>query len=355
MRLSVSLQFVSWIGLSLAGCKPSEPTPPPEPVVQAPEPEPEPGPPPKVPEDAIAVGTFNVKWAFDNLEDRRPRQARNQVAKTDEDWLWKRDAIAKILIEERLHVVALEEIGGERELGDIAMKIRADGGFDYHWAIVPSEDKHTGQHVGLLSVFPLSNERHLSAKMTKQMAAELTLPTGEEVTVVAVHARTGQYPAYQAERRKQARSVKFFVNRIAKQHPVIVLGTFNSVVLPHHDDYAKRSPGIFAGANTSNEGDDCMDSADFGPAQATSVDDVPLDRIFTCGLEMRDATASSQDAIVRGTPDPGDAPWAAIPIEEEPQRDVSDHYVVWAEVALPKPPAEEAPEEGDAPQSEVGG
>jgi endonuclease/exonuclease/phosphatase family metal-dependent hydrolase len=287
-------------------------------------------------EDAISIGTFNLKWAFDNFEAKRTSQAKPHVAPNDEAWQWKRDSIVKILVQEGLDIVALEELGGERELSDIGVKVRDSGGPDYHWAFVPSDDEHTGQHVGILSIYPLDNERRLDANLRKQMAVDIELPGGSKVTVVAVHARHGQYPAHQVDRRKQSRSVKKAITKLNKANPVIVLGTFNSLSLPFHADYPESDVGIIAGKNTSTEADDCMDSAEHGTAQSTSIDESPLDRIFSCGLEMRDATASGQDAIVIKDVDPIDAPWASIPIDAAPFRDVSDHYVVWAEIVLPK-------------------
>lgn len=293
-------------------------------------------PPRKVPEGSIAVGTFNLRWAFDNLEEQRERQARPHVAPDDDAWFWKRDAVAKVLAEEGLDIVAVQEVGGERELGAIVQKIEELGGPDYRWAFVPSEDKHTGQHVGILSKFPISNERRLEMNIRKQMAADIELPTGDVVTVVAIHARTGQYPAYRVDRRKQARSVKNTVDGIARERPVLLLGSMNSRGLPYEDDYTETSAGIFSGKTSKSEDDDCQDSAEFGPATRTTVDEHPFDRIYSCGLEMRDAVTSGHALIVRKELDPQDAPWHSIPVDKAPFRDVSDHYVVWAEVALPK-------------------
>ena len=63
---------------------------------------------------------------------------------------------------------------------------------------------------------------------------------------------------------------------------------------------------------------------------------------------------SAEDKVVREDEDPEDTPWPKVPIAESPHRDVSDHYVVWAELALPKKP-EPAPAEGDAAATESGG
>jgi endonuclease/exonuclease/phosphatase family metal-dependent hydrolase len=304
-------------------------------VADAP-PEAPPAPPPKVPPDAMAVGTFNVDWALDAADEKRTALGLKHRAKTADDWAWKRDAVAKILAAEKLDIVALQELGGERELGDIAWAIKEQGGPQYDWVFVPSDDKNTGQHVGVLSRFPLSNARRLPANMRKQMAADVELPDGQVITVVVVHARTGDYPAYMADRRKQARSVKKVIAKLAKERPTIVLGTFNEHATPSSDGYEGSSVGIFAGAATAPGDDDCQDSGAL--AGGTTADDLALDRVFSCGLEMRSASVSGRDRIVRGAVDPVDARWAEIPLEAEPYRDVSKHFVLWTEIALPKKP-----------------
>ena len=57
----------------LFACGPKSVTQPPQ-VADAPpplvekEPVPPPPPPPKVPSDAFAIGTFNLDWAYDNID-----------------------------------------------------------------------------------------------------------------------------------------------------------------------------------------------------------------------------------------------------------------------------------------------
>jgi hypothetical protein len=79
----------------------------------------------------------------------------------------------------------------------------------------------------------------------------------------------------------------------------------------------------------------------------TTVTDTPTHRIFSCGLSLRAATASGRAQIVRGPVDPPDARWTDVPIATDPQRDLGEHLVVWAEIALPKaatPPAADDPD-----------
>ncbi len=333
------------VGLGLlvgTACGPKQPTSPPvtaqTEVEQAPAPAPEPEPePPKVPEDAIAVGTFNAQWAFDHHGDDRPRLARPYVPTTAEDWEWKRSRIVEILVAEKLDIVALAEVGGEREVGDIAFYIEEAGGPDYDWAFLPGTDRQTGQQVAILSRFPISNVRRFDVKIDKQVAADIELPNGTSATFVAMHMLDGAAPAYAVKRRKAARALR---RLIAKEPlPVVMLGTLNSTVTRYDDGYDESLAGILAAKNNKSDDDDCFDSADEAPL--TTVRDESFDRIITCGLRLRMAEVSGRELITRQEIDP-DTPWPALPIEADPHRDVSDHYVVWAEVALPEPEA--APE-----------
>ncbi len=331
--------------LALAGCKTAPPPQPPPVTAAAPEPEPEPEPeppPPKVPEDAIAVGTFNVEWAFDEL-DRRPKRARPHQAKTPEDWAWKRDRIAKILVEEELDIVTLAEIGGEREAYDIADAVLAGGGYRYEIAWLPTHDKVTGQHVAIFSRFPMSDLRRFQTSIAKHLAVDIELPSGDDVTVVALHMHESQQPAYASKRRKKARALRKELSRHLEGKPVLITGTLGSKVHPYDDGYAKRTPGILAARHNKAQDDDCTDSATESGQTNTAGD--PADHIIACGLELRRATTSAENEIIREYEDPADAPWPTVPIEEDPYRDVSDHYLVWAEIAMPK--AEEPEGAGD--------
>jgi len=308
-------------------------------------PEPE-APPPKVPEDAFSIGTFNLDWAFDPLEDKRPKSARDHVAPDDEAWEWKRDRIVEVLVEARLDIVVLVELGGERELTDIIASVAVKDGPDYQYAWVPSEDKLSGQQVAILSRFPIEGERRTDAYLPKHVVGDVELPGGEVITVIGVHFKEGTNKGAVKKRLEMAKSMKRRAVKLAKERPVILLGTVGDPTLPYDDGYAKSAAGMLSGESSKKGSDDCEDSAAESLAQSTTVGEgAAMDRIFVCGLEMRGAEASGQEKIVREGEDPKDTPWPSVAVDKEPHRDVSDHLVVWAEVALPKK-AEVEGEEG---------
>lgn len=351
--------LVALCALALApACGPKAPPPkPPEPppAVEEEEPEepaePEP-PPPKVPEDALSLGTFNLDWAYDSLEDRRPKSAQPNVAPDDAAWEWKRDRIVEVLVAEKLDIVVLTELGGERELTDIITSITAKDGPDYEYAWVASEDKKTGQQVAILSVFPLRDERRTDAYMPKHVVADAELPNGEVITVVGVHFHEGTHRGAVKKRLEMAKSLKRRINKLAKKHPVIVAGTLGDPTLPYDDSYGASAAGMLSGEATAKKGsDDCEDSGAESLAQDSGINGrQALDRVFTCGLEMRGAETSGGELIVRELEDPADTPWPSVPVDAEPHRDVSDHLLLWAEVVKPKAPE---PEGGEAEGGEA--
>lgn len=341
--------------LALGACTKQAP-PPAAPIAAAPEPELEPEPEPVAPpvrerrvgDDAIAIGTFNLQWAHDPLGDAT-KLANEYRAKTDEDWDWKVDQIAKVLAEEKLDIVALEELGGQGELTDIAIKIEELGGPEYDWAFVESKDRVAGHHVAVLSRWPIVEQRRFEIHMRRHLAADIELPNGDTITVVAMHAAGGKYKNNEAARAKNAKALKRELNALQAKHPVIVLGTTNSPTLPDAKGYESSAAGLLAGKSTRKEADDCEDSASFYGAQETTVHGDTADRIFVCGLELVDVDSTGQSSIVREETDPDGAVWSQIPIEDSPYRDVSDHLVLWAEVALPEPkPEDEAGGDGVA-------
>jgi endonuclease/exonuclease/phosphatase family metal-dependent hydrolase len=337
--------------LAVAACGPKSPPPkPPAPVAAAepaaePAPEPPPPPPPKVPEDAFSIGTFNVDWAFDDIDTKRPTAAQPHVAPDDAAWAWKRDRIVEVLVAEKLDIVALVEVGGDREIGDIVSSVKDKGGPAYAYAWIKGQDA-SGRQVAILSRFPISGERRTEAYAPIHVAADVELPTGDVITVIAVHLKEGSAKGSVGQRNKMASSLKLHAMRERKKRPVIVLGTVGDPTLPTAADYATSAAGMLAGKNTPKKSDDCHDSAAGTLAQGTTVGRAEaLDRIFVCGLELRGSETSAGELIVREGEDAADTPWPSVP---EAERDVSDHYVLWAEVALPKKAAPEGEASDDA-------
>ena len=301
--------------------------------------------PPPRPRDQLTIGTFNLDWAFDEIDDR-PEIGNEQNADTEESWDWKLDAIASILAKAELDVVALQSIGGERELFDLVVKIKEHGGPNYNTAFVENEDRLTGLQTAILSKHLVMNEFRFDVRVPRHVAAEISLPDGDSITVVNVHLRGGHYKMQRELRTKEAEKIRRKVTHLAATMPVVVLGDMTADVLPATSGYRESSAGILAGATTRSEDDDCLDSATFDEATETDGEDQPNDRIIACGFEMLEATVTARDQIIRGEEDPEGTKWFEVPVDASPHRDVSDHLMVRATLKIPteSDPANEGPD-----------
>lgn len=313
-----------------------------------PEPEPEPEPVRRVGDRSIAVGTFNLQWAHDATNGDGPKLAERMRAQTSEDWDWKVEQIARLLVQEKLDVIALQELGGSSELIDIVMKVEELSGIHYDWAFVDSEDRVAGHHVGIMSRWTMTDERRFDIHMRRHVVADVELPDGTVATFVALHAAGGKYGKDEQARTKQAKALKRKIAKLQQTRPVVVLGTTNSPVLPDERKYRSTSVGALAGAATKQAVDDCNDSAGFLTGQNTTVHGDNADRILSCGLTVEDVETIGHDLIIRDEADPDDVVWSEVPLEEAPYRDVSDHLILWAELALPEPPGQQGDDESES-------
>ena len=147
------------------GCDKQQPAPQPPPVAAQPAPAPaeQPKPVQKAPdryEGTIAIATFNAQWAHDHEGPSTPT-GKKARAKDDKAWAWKADAIGKLLAKQAPEIVALQEVGGEKEVADIVAAIAKHGGPTYGQGFVKSSDPVYGHQLAILSTLPISNERRL--------------------------------------------------------------------------------------------------------------------------------------------------------------------------------------------------
>jgi endonuclease/exonuclease/phosphatase family metal-dependent hydrolase len=350
--------FVLAAALTLAACdKPAEPTTTPEATAQpAADAKAEAAPaeekaPPKEEkkEGVVTVATFNLAWAHDHIGDG-PKAAETNRAKTKADWDWKVKAIAQVIAEAKPDIVALHELGGSDEVDDIVTAVKEAKGPGYEWAHQDCEDTKNGHQTAILSQLSMSNERRFKIHLRRHVVAEADLPNGDTITLVAVHAPEGSRGVALKARRKQAKALLRMVKKIRKKRPVIVFGTFGSNIAPSDDGYDESALGMLTGANTSTDDDDCDDSSAVGAVGDTTSNEKLADRIIGCGIPLHTAKAFGADKIVREEVDPWDKPWSEVPVDKPPHRDVSDHFMVIAEIQLPKP--EPKAKEGDKKKEE---
>ena len=290
----------------------------------------------KAPKDSFTAATFNLGWAHDDLADG-PKKSKENGAQKQEDWKWKVKQIAKVLIESKPDIVALHELGGSLEVTEIVTAVREAGGPEYDWAYKDSDDPRNGHNSAILSRFPVSEERRFDIHLRRHVVSEVELPTGDKVTVIAIHPPEGTRKRAVKARRNQIDALEREIRQLRDDRPVIVLATMGSNIVPADETYDKSAAGQVAGANTNKEDDE----AKVGLVLETTTDGELADRVFSCDLKMRDAVAAGSRLIVREGVDPWDKPWSKVPVEKAPHRDISDHLMVMAEIELPKPPPKE--------------
>jgi len=170
-------------------------------------------------------------------------------------------------------------------------------------------------------------------RVSKHLAVEVKLPGAGDVTFIVAHLKAGGSGGDLAQRRFQARALKTETAAIVGSRPVVILGDFNTRGEPGTSDYKDTAPGILAGADTSAAHDDCTDSG----AQPTHTSGWPFDRIVACDIELSGVDVVAEDKITRNQRDPYDPNdnWSSKPVDSWPFRDVSDHYVLRANLDTP--------------------
>jgi hypothetical protein len=304
---------------------------------------------PEGPKEILEFATFNLQWAH-NHEGDATSTGKKERAHDEAAWKWKVQNIAAQLAKQAPDVVALQELGGEDEVYDIIEAIKAAKGPEYAYAFVSSEDPFSGHQLAILSTFPLVDARRLSIHLRRHVAVDIELPEDQTITVVAIHAPEGERAA--TSRLKQFKALKRAVDGIRRERPVVVLGTLGEGVSSMESSYPKSGAGILAGRHTRVEEDDCADAIDVGTIVSTTRDDKLADRIVACGLEIAEADAR-EEGIVNGEPDAEGTPWSKVPVGKDAERDVSDHYILAAQIKRPRPPAPE-PEPTEATEEDEG-
>ncbi|MEE9384843.1 MAG: hypothetical protein V3V08_15680 [Nannocystaceae bacterium] len=278
----------------------------------------------------LSVGTFSLGWAFDEVDDRTTR-ANEHNAASKKDWAWKVEAVGKVLVEQKLDIVALQSVGGRRELIDLMHYVLSNGGPNYDLAYVKGTDGISAQQVAVLSKHLVHDARRLDVAVSKHVVVDIMLPNYEQITVVALQLRAGKYRSQVQFRLAETRRIKRQVKRLRRLGPVLIIGDLGSHLLPENEGYGASSPGLLANVDTRSKADDCVDSGNWYEAQRTTTTGEARDRMIFCDLVPDPDTFAviGQDRMVVGAVDPAHTPWSAIPLKD---RDVSDHYLLRASI-----------------------
>ena len=303
------------------------------------------------PEEAerIVIGSWNLEWFFDaNQADNQSPLAKQQSAPSQQDWTWKRDAVADVIGTIAPTIMALQEVENREVLVELTRQIKKKYGLSYRYAFINGYDSYTEQDVGY--IFRADLVRFSRQEQTREMYNSKTYynlskhlfarfqwgkgENTESLTLVNVHLRAGEKA--QSLRERQCRLIRHWVDPLlARGENVVVLGDLNA----SHDCEQTQMDGdigILCQDKLAGTGKVLLDlHMRLDPDQrATHLIGRQFDRILVSQSLLKDAAGSQdlvyhsiqcrQDLVVRGTRDTDHRDlFYKIPAAE---RDVSDHY-----------------------------
>lgn len=198
---------------------------------------------------SIRLATYNIENLFDDVDDPAltDRDDDAGMTKPEANRIAAADALRRIDAD----IVALQEVESESALRWFLDAHASDLGYEHVLSLDAGDNR--GIEQAIISRFPLSNPRqwineplggiHPDLYGTQPnweagkpilfrrspLAADVTLPGGEMLTLITVHHKSGRHAGYWRE--AEARRVVSIAAEIEAQHPgrsVIILGDFNA-------------------------------------------------------------------------------------------------------------------------------
>ena len=301
----------------------------------------------------VTVASWNLEWFYDhNLADNRSDLAKQQSAPSQDDWTWKRDAVADAIGRMAPTILALQEIENRQVLLELVGQIKKQHQLSYRFAFIDGRDSYTEQDVAYLYRADLveysrreqTREMYDSGtyyNLSKHLFARFQWPTAdgpESLLLLNVHLRAGERG--EPYRQRQCRLIYNWVQPLLKANQnVIVLGDLNAT---HNCEQTTTDSdiGILCRAPSDHLLDLHLklDKAN----RATHLIGRQFDRILVSPSLLDDAAGRTdlvfesidcqQELVVRGERDKDHRDlFYKIPAEE---RDISDHYPLIARFRL---------------------
>ncbi|MEM7456637.1 MAG: endonuclease/exonuclease/phosphatase family protein [Planctomycetota bacterium] len=285
-------------------------------------------------QDELKIGTWNIKFFYDaDTSDNESNLALEQSAPSSSEFSWRVRATGDAIAEINVNVLALQEIENEEVVEDLAEYLEDEHDLDYDVVFVQGWDGYTEQDVAFLvdgSVedveygrFPFSGFNQAYYKnISKHVSMDFTF-NGERFHLINVHLITSLY-----KRKKQARTLRAWIDSLPADNNVVVLGDFN-FGLRYNETTPQSEVGRIRGLQTDSEADDLVDLHKFLPwaKRRTHKNGRELDRIMisqslfdSTGMRFRWVDNLRGD-VIRG--DNVDGFRWNLPRSE---RDLSDHY-----------------------------
>lgn len=305
--------------------------------------------------DQIVIGSWNLEWFYDHQPgDNLSDLSKEKSAPNGRDWEWKLNSVAEVIGKTKPYIMAFQEVENKKVMNDLRAVLKSKYGLSYRVAYVEGADSFTEQDVALIFRDGLvemarreqSPEQWKSRQyknLSKHLVTRFEWGSGtrkEKLTIFNIHLRA--MASREELRIQQAKLLREWVNEELQRHAnVVILGDCNTEHL-----FGSTKPnsdlGILLGLNDSDRSNDLVDTHGAVPAKyrPTHASGRQYDRILYSAAMKADSAnrkdlvfASAfvaKNLVVKGSVDDGDQRWKnqySIPLKD---RDISDHYPIFA-------------------------
>ena len=303
----------------------------------------------------ITIGTWNLEWFYDHDQgDNQSKLSKEKSAPSASEWNWKLNEVAKVVGTNKPYIMAFQEVENRKVMFDLRTLLRTKYGLNYRVGFVEGFDSFTEQDVAVLfqdGLVEMSRREQNAIQwkskkyknLSKHLFTRFEWGSGnqkEELVILNLHLRA--MPEREDLRIQQSLLARIWIDEELKRgRNVVVLGDLNT---EHRFGKQKANSdiGVLRGLNDSDPKNDLKDSHESIRAseRSTHMTGKQFDRIlYSAGLGLDDprkkdlvfsSARVSRNQVIKGKVDDGDKRWKnayAIPVRE---RDISDHYPVFA-------------------------
>lgn len=309
--------------------------------------------------DEVVIGTWNLEWFYDHYQgDNLSKLSKEKSAPSEEEWNWKLNNVASVIASNEPYIMCFQEVENRKVIFDLKNVLRSKHNLSYRIGFVEGFDTFTEQDVAVLfrdGLVEMSrkeqNAEQWSSKKFKNLSKHLITRfewgTGnqkERLTILNMHLRA--MPDRENLRVQQALLAREWINsELETQSNVLVVGDFNT---EHKWGTQKDDSdiGTLRGLHDKNPENDLWDVHQFIPesGRATHMTGKQYDRIL-CSSALKADDPDKKDLVfasayvakkpvVRGAVDVGDQRWNNVYAIPQSERDLSDHYPVFAKFAF---------------------
>lgn len=303
----------------------------------------------------ITIGTWNLEWFYDHDQgDNQSKLSKEKSAPSADEWEWKLNGVAKVIGQNRPYIMALQEVENRKVIFDLKNKLRSEYDLNYRIGFVEGFDTFTEQDVAILfrdGLVEVSRKEQNAIQwkskkyknLSKHLFARFEWGQGaqkEELVILNLHLRA--MPDRENLRIQQGRLARLWIDEEVRKHRnVVVLGDFNTEH-PYGRQKEDSDVGVLRGLDDNDAANDFKDShASISENErSTHLTGKQFDRIlFSPALAtdesnrrdlVFDSARIARKMVIRGSQDAGDQRWENVYAIPQAERDISDHYPLFA-------------------------